>query len=118
MKFCLLKKLLTKSTLRKSEQFKGGKLQGAHNLFFRMFGPLKRSLKNIQENFIIKESNELLQKHFFPYFKIYKLKRDSEMAAKWSLCFKNVPIIMFRCLPGSQREKNDFQHTLISIHTL
>eukprot|EP00092_Neocalanus_flemingeri_P028121 GFUD01030541.1.p1 GENE.GFUD01030541.1~~GFUD01030541.1.p1 ORF type:complete len:1184 (-),score=262.71 GFUD01030541.1:2327-5611(-) len=34
---------------------------------------LIRCLKNIQENFIDKNSTELLQKHFFPYFKIDKL---------------------------------------------
>ena len=34
---------------------------------------LKRCLKNIQENFVKKKSTELLQKHFFPYFKIDKL---------------------------------------------
>ena len=39
MKFCLLKKLFTKSTLRKSEKIKGGKLQGAHNLFLGFLAP-------------------------------------------------------------------------------
>ena len=37
------------------------------------------------------------------------------MAAKWSLCFINVPSIKFRCLPGSQRKKTDFQHTLLRV---
>eukprot|EP00092_Neocalanus_flemingeri_P026485 GFUD01028707.1.p1 GENE.GFUD01028707.1~~GFUD01028707.1.p1 ORF type:complete len:1203 (-),score=297.06 GFUD01028707.1:58-3408(-) len=34
---------------------------------------LIRCLKNIQENFINKDSTELLRKHFFPYFQIDKL---------------------------------------------
>ena len=39
------------------------------------------------------------------------------MAAKWSLCFKNVPSIKFRCLPGSQRKKLIFNTPYYLIHT-
>ena len=87
MKLCLLKKLFTKSTLRKSEKFKGGKLQGAENLKKQVLGPLYLPHLNF-----FQFSEGTFRKQLFILF--FLLQR-SHLAIKQ---FENINLERFRSL--------------------